>query len=383
MRPARVMHLTTLLEKHSTLSFLRLGDGELRFLLQVQGGEGELTARNLRASCEIAYGDPGLTKAQGKRLLASYERCSFLDLYGGLPYNNEHLPRLRWHRDPRTLGNASSGAIGLLFEWLYHDFRHYLSQHRSLICGAEAVLLEQLLKDPEYRRIASPFWPESIDVLFVQPRHDGARLSQDLDLIKEDLKAAVREHCPDTLFLSLGGASKIIGYELAQELGIRAVDFGSALRALTYSGSDGYAGWRASHHPHLLRVPFDVYMRALRKAHPDLSPAMLVAKAHAQLCLELQRKDLLKSGTSDANDGSMFDATAQNLRNFWESMRTYRREILPLVERDQEALALAREFRLWRWKKGLDWDGRLFQLGVLVKGLLRSLWGLVALKKIL
>jgi hypothetical protein len=73
----------------------------------------------------------------------------------------------------------------------------------------------------------------------------------------------------------------------------------------------------------------------------------------------------------------MFDASAQNLRSFLESMRTYRREILALVNEDGEALALAREFRLWRWKKGLEWDGRLFQIGVSMKGLLSRLWGLV------
>ena len=101
---------------------------------------------------------------------------------------------------------------------------------------------------------------------------------------------------------------------------------------------------------------------------------MLVAKAHAQLCLELQRKELLKSITSDVNDGSMFDASAQNLRNFVEGMRTYRREILPLIQGDREALSLVQEFRFWRWKKGLGWDGRLFQLGVAVKGLPRRLW---------
>ena len=117
-------------------------------------------------------------------------------------------------------------------------------------------------------------------------------------------------------------------------------------------------------------------MKALRAAHPDLPADTLLAKAHAQLCLELQSKALLKSGTSDVNDGTMFDPSKENCRHFLESMKVYRQEIVPLAKGHPEALALVREFRRWRWKKGLEWDGRLFKLGVMAKRMLRRISGL-------
>jgi cytidylate kinase len=43
----------------------------------------------------------------------------------------------------------------------------------------------------------------------------------------------------DTVFLSLGGAAKILCFELAKELDVRMFDFGAMLRALTFSGSPG------------------------------------------------------------------------------------------------------------------------------------------------
>lgn len=369
--------LQRLLDQHRTFSFLRLGDGELQLLLSHQGAsEAWPEPLDLPASCEIARGSPGLSKAHAARLLRAFEQCSFIDLHGDLPYNRENLHRLRWQRSSHAVGQASSGAVGLLFTWLYHELAGYLRQHRCVICGAEASLLRELLTDPRYQRIAEPFWPAKADVAFVQPRRDGARLAEDLDGIKDDLRAAIESTGADTLFLSLGGGAKILCHELAEELGIRAIDFGSALRALTYSGSDGHAAWRAPHHPFLLRVPLDVFMAAQRRARPDLDAAALVAKAHAQLCLDLQKKELLRSHTSDANDATVFDPSPENLAAFRESMRTWRRDIAPLGRGDARAEALMREFRRWRWKKGIGWDAQLFRAGVTVKGMLRRLAGL-------
>jgi len=363
--------LTKLLEENSAFSFLRLGDGELRMLLAHQNQESVPTHPDLRPSCEIAYGSPGLARQHGARLLRSYEECSFLDLYGELPYNRANLPRLRWTRAANTLGTASSSETGLVFSWVFHELRRYLAAHRCVVCGAEASLLRELHSEPAFRTLAAPYWPENAAVSFLQPRGDGARLAEDLDRIKDDLREAVRAQRADTLFLSLGGGAKILAHELAQELGIRTIDFGSALRALTYSGSDGQASWRAPHHPFLLRVPLDLFFGALRRAHPTLSTPVLLAKAHAQLCLELQRKELLQSCTSDANDPSVFDPSPENLRHFGESFRYYRSKIEPLARGDADAEALAREFRVWRRKKGLGLDGRLFRLGVAAKGALR------------
>lgn len=361
-----------LLEEHRNFSFLRLGDGELRFLLQMQGGEEEFVRTDLRPSCEIAHGHPALTPKDYERLLRSYERCTLLDVHGELPYNREHLPQLRWERAAQSVATASSGRLGLLFTWVHHELRAFLARHRTVICGAESALLRELLRDPIFQRSVSPWIPANAALAFVEPRHGGRSVSTDLEAIKTDLANAVREHRADTILVSLGGAAKILCYELAEELGVRAIDFGSALRGLTYSGSDGQSLWRASHHPYLVRVPLDRYVPALQRAHPKLDPVMLTAKVHAQLCLEMQRKDLLQSNTSDINDAAMFDPSPENLRHFSNGMDYYRARVVPQVRQDPEALELIREFRLWRRKRGLGWDGKLFQVGVKMKAALRK-----------
>jgi hypothetical protein len=367
--------LTDLMEANSKFSFLRLGDGELGFLLHMQGSERDYARRDLGPSCEIAHGNPALTAKDYVRLLRSFECCSVIDLHSQLTYNAEHLGRLRWDRSSSTIGTASSGRTALLFTWVHHELRTYVSRHRSVFCGAEASLLRELLTDVEFRQAAAPYLPADSAIHFLQPRHDGVRVSEDLDDIKSDLAALVREQQIDTIFVSLGGGAKILCHELAEELGIRAIDFGSALRALTFSGSDGQAAWRSSHHPFLFRVPIHVYLRALRRAHPDIDPVTLIAKAHAQLCLELQHKVLLQATTSAANDGAMFDASGENLRNFKEAYAYYREHILPLGDSSAEASRLIAEFRHWRRKHGLGWDGRLFQLGVRAKSAVRRVFG--------
>ena len=363
-------YLTRLLESHASFSFLRLGDGELQLMLNAQGQSEKRDKPRLRPSCELAYGDTGLTLANCERLATSYERCSFVDLYGDLPYNKAHLDRLAWRRAHNQI-DVSSGTTGLLFEWMKNEFRSYIRRHSCIICGAEAALLEQLVRDPEYRRLASRFWPEGAQVVFLQPRNNGANLSRDIDQIKSDIKETLELNRADTVFLSLGGAAKILAFEIARESGVRALDFGSVLRALTFSGSDGHATWRASHHVHLVRVPFATYMRALQNAHPDFGPEWLVAKAHAQLCLELQTIRPFQSVTSDVSDSSLFDPSKENVKRFKEGLSCYRKIILPQVRADPAAMGLVKEFRYWRLKKGLCWDGRLFRLGVRLKSSMR------------
>lgn len=369
---AAAARLTELMEEGRGFAFLRLGDGELRFLLEVQGELATTERSDLRASCEIAHGSPALTRKDYERLLTSYERASVVDLHGELSYNAEKLSALRWQRAPQTIGTASSGRTALLFTWLHHELRGYLSRHRTVVCGAEATLLRELLTEPRFREIVESYWPAGANVSFVEPRNGGRTLSADLDSIKADLSAEIKRTHADTVLLSLGGGAKILCYELAAELGVCAIDFGSALRGLTYSGSDGQSLWRASHHPFLVRVPLELYMSALNRARPHLDPVSTLAKAHAQLCLDLQHKTPLHSHTSDVNDTSMFAPSVENLRNFNESMSYYQRHVLPLANGHPEAEALAAEFRRWRRKHGLGLDGKIFQFGVAAKAALRK-----------
>jgi len=200
--------LTRLVEGSRRFSFFRLGDGELRFLLEAQNGPVQNLPQLLRPSCQCALGNPGLTDKDYVRLLTSFERCSLVDVYGDLPYNEENLQRLKW-KYPQNDGTViSSGRVGFIFYWIHSEFRKYLTRHRCLFCGAEAALLCELLKEPEYRQIAQAYWPYDGDIYFLQPRRDGRFLSEDLDRIKEDIARFVVERCIDTVFLALGGAPR-------------------------------------------------------------------------------------------------------------------------------------------------------------------------------
>jgi hypothetical protein len=151
----------------------------------------------------------------------------------------------------------------------------------------------------------------------------------------------------DTLFLSLGGAAKIICYELAEELGICAFDFGSLTRGLTYSGSDGHNFFRAVHYPFYFRVPFGTYMSALRRAMPGLTAAQVLAKAHAQLAFEFIRKEVGWSYASERLGDDCLDFGPENTAAFREAYRVYKREYRPLAGNDPEAVRQLDEFDQW------------------------------------
>jgi hypothetical protein len=207
--------------------------------------------------------------------------------------------------------------------------------------------------------------------VFHQVRGDGENLSNYLDAIKGDIAAIVREQRIDTLFLSLGGAAKPLCYELARELNICAMDFGSMMRGLAYCGSSGAGLWRSSHNPFFVRVPFAMHMQALERAHPNLTPVKLLAKAHAQLCLDLQRREAGWSVAADVIDASSFDPSPENLRVFHTALRHYRRHYRSLAQGNPEAEGLVREFDEWCLKKGIGWRGRIFRSLVYLRNALR------------
>jgi len=121
---------------------------------------------NLPPSCEIATGTLGLEAKDYPRLLASYEQCDALDLYAWQPYNAAHLGDLRWNRRRDGIALPEIKDNGIVNYWTAFAFGRYTARHRCLICGAEAALQEQLLADPEYRHIASDFWPPGATVFF-------------------------------------------------------------------------------------------------------------------------------------------------------------------------------------------------------------------------
>lgn len=362
-RRAVAAQLTRHMESTPAFTYLRLGDGELRFLLAARNhtwNEKEFKP-TLKPSVMVSFSGPGLTEAEVPRLLRAYENCTWLDRYENVAYNREHLHELPLQRPPEALSNPTPQTSQIFMDWTWHEMRSYLSRHRCLFCGAEAALLRCLLTTPEYRQLAKRFWPEQAHVFFLQARRDGRHLSEDLDAIKADIAEQIDAHRIDTIFLSLGGAAKILADELSREKRVCAFDFGSMMRALAFSGSDGNALWRSAHYPFLLRVPFDLYMRALQEAHPELTPVALITKAHAQLTRELIRQELLQFSACDTDLASAYDPSRANVQHFLESYAVYRRHYYPWALKHPETLPLLREFRRWRINKGLGFDGQLYQ----------------------
>jgi hypothetical protein len=115
-------------------------------------------------------------------------------------------------------------------------------------------------------------------------------------------------------------------------------------------------------------------MAALLRAWPAITPVQILAKAHAQLCLELQHKEVMRSFSSDAIDGASYDPSPENLRRFHEAHRDYVRLYRPLRKDSREAEALVREFDYWMMKKGLSWKGRVFHALVRSKQALRGVF---------
>lgn len=368
--------LTQHLESTPGACYLRLGDGELRFLLDAQNHRLDVTSINnfshLRPSLEISFGSPSLMEKDVARLLSAYENASWLDRYEKAPFCRDHIGELKLNRSPDKRSNPTPETSCIHLDWAWYEMRDYLTRHRSLFCSAESALLQALLQTREYHSIAARFWPEEASLFFLQPRRDGKFLSEDLDQIKADISALIDQHHIDTLFLGLGGAAKIIGAELAAEKGVRAIDCGGLLRSLTYSGSDGHATWRSTHHPFTIRVPFGVFMQSLQKAHPAIDPVTLISKAHNQLCLEMIRKIPLEDSTCDLHDISAFSPTKQNRQYFFESYAAYRRHYYPWARKHPETHALLKEFHRWRLHKGLGFDAQLYQLGRKIFNLLRG-----------
>ena len=366
--------LTELLEAYSSFSFLRMGDGELRFLLEVQEQKWKdgLYDAERSASCEIATGTLGLRSVDYERLLASYQGCGGLDLYLGEEYNKKEYARLRWARDASKWTVSDPAASKFIYDWTRFHLKLYASHHKCLFCGAEAALFRELLVEPEYRRIAGDYLPAQAQFGFYEPPERGRNASANLDKVKQDLKQLTKSGNYDTVFICYGGPAKILCFELAREMNVRTIDWGSMLRAMTYSGSDGQATWRASHNPFFFRVPLPLYLNAMRRAWPDLTNEELLGKAHAQLCLELQRKAVGLTLPADVHDPDAFDSSPENEKCFLEAYDYYRRSIRPLARTPSEK-ALVKEMERWRLKKGLGARGRIFRKLVHFKGSTRKM----------
>jgi hypothetical protein len=371
-RRAQAKVLAKLMRSRRPFCFLRMGDMELAYLLADQCKRlNEIEFRDGPISGTQAYTNPGLSAQHVERLRRAYQGADYVDFHEG-NWPNEHLvSRLALQRAPGSYRNPTKETSLLFLTWTEKEFKAYCEDRRIGFAGAEARLLELLAETPKFQEEASEYWPERAEIFYHQVRNDGRDLDANLHLVKEDLRKFVREHELDTLFLSLGGGAKILGYELSRELGICCFDFGAMIRAFTYSGCDGNRVARSPHSPFLFRLPFNTYMDALERAFPRLTPAELLAKAHGQLLLELMKKQVGWTFTSQE-----YDFKPENVSNFRRAFKEYRRRYAKLFNSSRAAKIERTGFLHFCGTHGLTAEGRLFLLFFRLKGFVRRLLGL-------
>jgi len=315
-------------------------------------------------------GNPGLGPRHAERLWEAYEQADYVDFHER-NWPNEHLVKqLNLSRKPASHRNPDKDTSLIFLTWVEREFKEYSQGRRIGFAGAEARLLQILSGTPEFERAAAGYWPGKAEVFFHQARDDGRNLDANLDLVKEDLRAFITGNRLDTLFLSLGGGAKIIGYELSRELGICCFDFGAMTRALTYSGCDGNRAARSPHSPFLYRIPFGVYMDALQQAMPGLTPPELLAKAHGQLLLEVMKKEV---GWTFAS--WEYDFSPENVSAFQAAFKEYRRRYAKWFNSSPSAIAERAGFLHFCGTHGLTMEGRSFLTMFRAKGLARRLLG--------
>jgi hypothetical protein len=366
-RVAQAQLLSQLMRRRRPFCFLRMGDMELRYLLaeqdkrldEIEPGDGPISGTQ-------AYGNPGLSADHAERLRRAYEKADYLDFHEQ-NWPNEHLvARLVLERAATSYHNPTKETSLVFLTWTEREFKQYCSDRRIGFAGAEARLLELLSQTPEFKLAAAAYWPEKAQIFYHQLRNDGRDLDANLDTVKQDLREFVQVLEIDTLFLSLGGGAKILGYELSRELGICCFDFGAMIRALTYSGCDGNRTARSTHSPFLFRIPFGVYTDALEEAMPNLGAAELLAKAHGQLLLELMRKEIGWTSVSWE-----FDFSEENVSAFRNAFQEYCKRYRKLF-RSSAATKMERAgFLHFCGTHKLTLEGELFLMAFKGKGLIR------------
>ena len=375
-RRAAAHELAELLEQHSKFSFLRIGDGEIQWIRAMREGQPPPRYKYPTeggVSVEYVFSVSGMEHRHYERFMKAVNDCSYLDYCDNNPPNLNLLPTLGINRTAEQYRNRSPETGNIIFEWTWFELKDYLHRHRVLFASAEAALMRELHADPRFRELAADFWPADAEQHFHQIRNDGRNFSENLDLIKEDLRKEIAATGADTLILSLASGAKILCYELAEELGIRCIDFGSLTRALTYAATPGYHAHRNFHNPFMFRVPLDVFMPALERAQPNMPLSELVAKAHCQMLLDLQDLKPLAFNPSEACRGGGLNMSRQNMANFRDSLAYYNSHYRARALHDPQSRTLHRDFRRWCLKQGIGWDGKVFRTLVWGKGLLRKL----------
>ena len=360
-RRAAAQQLTALLAQHEAFSFIRLGDGEVNWMRQVEAGKVDCYRYlNGAGSIEVARAVAGMEPRHYPRFREALDHATYLDFCDSIPAVRFHLPQLGVQRDPSLYRNASPETSNIIFDWVDHELKSWLSTHRCLFAGAESALFRALWSDPAYRAIAREALPAGdAAVFFHQVRENGRHYSENLDLIKDDLRREIERERIDTLFLSLATGAKILCYELAQELGIRAIDFGSMVRGLTYAGSSGYQVCRDMHNPFFFRVPPSIFLPALERARPGAErPRADLPRARRSWPWSFIRTASPPSipATASTAAGRVFGR--KSTRTFKRAGVTTRRATVPGALADPQARQLDHGFSTLVLKKGSDGAAR-------------------------
>ncbi|OKH11503.1 hypothetical protein [[Limnothrix rosea] IAM M-220] len=350
--------LTQLLQNSQKgFSYLRMGDLELAFMVHFQEGNPlkfDLEMDNLSENTMKNWCHPGITLEDYPKLLEAYEKCDYLDDQSYFDVSSEKLNRLTLNRAENTDKNPSDKCSHVFFPWVFYEFKEFTRHRKCLFVGAESAIFKELFQTPAYRELARDFIAEDVDFYFYQPPEDGRNVSKNQTQIYQEIKQIILEQQIDTAFISLGGISKIIGYHLSQELQVKVFDFGSMMRAFTYSGSDGNTFHQSPHHPFLFYLPFDLYMNALEKAHPYFSEEQIFAKALTQL-----GRDLIDpiAGWSNSN----VSLTPENIQRFQQDKLAFTTRYGKLLE-NPECKKLYQNFDAWLLSQGYGVRGKLFLL---------------------
>lgn len=330
--------LTNLMQTVRPFSFIRMGDMEIGLLLADQE---KMTLAwnqldgNMAESSRLVFCHPGLPECYVPRLRAAYERATYVDFHEAWWINKALCPRVDLNRPNTALKNKSEEDSLITYDWMLYDFKEYMSNRRCLFAGGEADILKSLWNKIEFRDLAADTIAFDGEVFFLQEAHVANRLEE----IKNELIGLVEKHKIDTLFISLGGAAKILCVEVAEATGICCFDFGSLMRAITYSGSDGQGYVRSAHNAFYHRVPFNLYMDAYEECNNDVQANQLLVKAQCQVLMDLTSQTPGKNEPTNVlqwNDVTLFA----------ESLQHYKKRYNHLEKHSEATRKIARDFRL-------------------------------------
>ena len=193
-RLSEARRLSNLMRQGGGFSFARLGDYDVALLLKPVEASAEYNASHQTISGTQVGGSPGLLPDHVPRLRTALEKSSFLDFHELLWLDGSLIKQLNLCRQNEKFQNSSRECSYILPTWLEFEFRDFCRGKRILFCGAEAPLLESLIKTNAFKDTpAETLFSESA-VWFLRPRENGKNLSANLDLIKLDIIQLVREN---------------------------------------------------------------------------------------------------------------------------------------------------------------------------------------------